>query len=76
MNIIGEELKEKFHIGDIVLTNPFNDDYLGIILNISESKLGNRWIPSAKVFVLEEKEVKEFLLEVLRISKGLKNENY
>jgi len=72
MNIIGEELKEKFNIGDIVLTNPFNDDYLGIILSIAETKLGNRLLPSAKIFVLKEREVKEYLLEVLRRPEDIK----
>ena len=66
MYVVGEKLKEKFNIGDIVLTNPFNDDYLGIILSIVEVKMGNRLLPSAKVFVLKDREVKEFLLEVLR----------
>jgi len=68
MYVVGEKLKEKFNIGDIVLTNPFNDDYLGIILSIVEVKMGNRLLPSAKVFVLKDREVKEFLLEVLRAS--------
>ena len=68
MYVVGEKLKEKFNIGDIVLTNPFNDDYLGIILSIMEVKMGNRLLPSAKVFVLKDREVKEFLLEVLRAS--------
>tara|TARA_R100000808_G_C2143765_1_gene151530 strand:- start:643 stop:870 length:228 start_codon:yes stop_codon:yes gene_type:complete len=75
MNLIGKELKEKFNIGDIVLTNPFDDDYLGIILNITEIKLGNRLLPSAKIFLLKEKEIKEFLLEVLRL-KEKKNEKF
>jgi len=72
MYVVGEKLKEKFNIGDIVLTNPFNDDYLGIILSIVEVKMGNRLLPSAKVFVLKDREVKEFLLEVLRASEDVK----
>jgi hypothetical protein len=72
MYVVGEKLKEKFNIGDIVLTNPFNDDYLGIILSIGEVKMGNRLLPSAKVFVLKDREVKEFLLEVLRASEDVK----
>jgi len=72
MYVVGEKLKEKFNIGDIVLTNPFNDDYLGIILSIMEVKMGNRLLPSAKVFVLKDREVKEFLLEVLRASEDVK----
>ena len=72
MYVVGEKLKEKFNIGDIVLTNPFNDDYLGIILSIVEVKMGNRLLPSAKVFVLKDREVKEFLLEVLRASEETK----
>ena len=72
MYVVGEKLKEKFNIGDIVLTNPFDDDYLGIILNITEVKLGSRFLPSAKIFVLKDREVKEFLLEVLRVSEGIK----
>ena len=72
MYVVGEKLKEKFNIGDIVLTNPFNDDYLGIILSIMEVKMGNRLLPSAKVFVLKDREVKEFLLEVLRASEDIK----
>ena len=66
MYVVGEKLKEKFNIGDIVLTNPFDDDYLGIILSIAEVKLGSRLLPSAKVFTLKDREIKEFLLEVLR----------
>ena len=74
MYVVGEKLKEKFNIGDIVLTNPFDDDYLGIILSIMEVKLGSRVLPAAKVFILKDREVREFLLEVLR-TLGKHNEN-
>ena len=72
MYVVGEKLKEKFSIGDIVLTKPFDDDYLGIILSITEVKLGGRLLQSAKVFTLKDKEIKEFLLEVLRASEETK----
>tara|TARA_R100000808_G_C2058625_1_gene91032 strand:+ start:380 stop:604 length:225 start_codon:yes stop_codon:yes gene_type:complete len=69
MKLIGEELKEKFKVGDIVYTKPLIKDKFGagVILKIYDAKMANKLLPAATIYLFEDKVTKDYLLEVLRI---------
>jgi len=69
MKLIGEELKEKFKVGDIVYTKPLIRDKFvtGVILKIYDAEMANKLLPAATIYLFEDKVTRDYLLEVLRI---------
>lgn len=65
--IIGEELFDRFKIGDLVMWfHDLHTEKTGIILEISTEQYGNRKFPSAKVYPMGSEKHQTLLLASLR----------
>jgi hypothetical protein len=60
--IIGEELLNKFEIGDLVSWRKLVEDKTGIILKIFTKESGDREFPCAEVYIMGEDERTDILL--------------
>lgn len=64
--IIGEELFERFKVGDLVLwIHDLKTERTGIILELGTEQYGNRKFPSAKVYVMGFEKSQTILLASL-----------
>ena len=60
--VIGEDLLDKFSIGDLVNWKKLVEDKTGIILKIFTKESGDREFPCAEVYVMGEDTRTEILL--------------
>ena len=60
--VIGEELLDKFIVGDLVSWRKLVEDKTGIILKIFTKESGNREFPCAEVYIMGEDIRTEILL--------------
>ena len=62
MPVIGEDLLEKFEIGDLVSWRKLVEDKTGIILKIFTKESGDREFPCAEVYIMGEDTRTDILL--------------
>jgi len=60
--VIGEDLLEKFEIGDLVSWRKLVEDKTGIILKIFTKQSGDREFPCAEVYIMGEDTRTDILL--------------
>jgi hypothetical protein len=71
--VIGEDLLEKFIVGDLVNWRKLVEDKTGIILKIFTKESGDREFPCAEVYVMGEDTRTEILLTNLTNVSKMRN---
>jgi len=71
--VIGEDLLEKFIVGDLVNWRKLVEDKTGIILKIFTKEPGDREFPCAEVYVMGEDTRTEILLTNLTNVSKMRN---
>jgi hypothetical protein len=71
--VIGEELLDKFIVGDLVSWRKLVEDKTGIILKIFTKESGNREFPCAEVYIMGEDIRTEILLTNLTNVSKMRN---
>ena len=71
--VIGEELLDKFIVGDLVSWRKLVEDKTGIILKIFTKESGDREFPCAEVYVMGEDIRTEILLTNLTNVSKMRN---
>ena len=71
--VIGEELLDKFIVGDLVSWRKLVEDKTGIILKVFTKESGNREFPCAEVYIMGEDIRTEILLTNLTNVSKMRN---